>query len=226
MAAALKEDIEAIRIIAQNMIDPNQLQPETFQTALHHAAHANKVRSVVAILKYFHPDYQIKYRKNSTDNIYRYPLKVNLRDHQGDTPLHLACRAGNVDVVEVLTADERCRPALPPTTQSQDRLDWLNFIISGGRLDRGDDAAAENQRNHRGEFETDLCFRYHNRNTGHRMWQCVNAAILRKKKEQEMQQQTATDTVAAGRTTTTTTTAAVVVSTGTLPPAKSVRKPT
>lgn len=184
MTAALKEDLEAIRIMAQNFIDPNQRQPETLQTALHHAAHANKVRSVQAILKYFHPEYQLKYRKNTTDNIHRHPLQVNLRDHQGDTAVHIACRAGHLEVVEAITADERCRPAIPPTTQSQDRRDWLNFIISGGRADRGDDTAQENQRNHRGEFETDLCYRYHNRSIGHRMWQCVNAAIIRKQKTQ------------------------------------------
>lgn len=76
MAAALREDIVAIRTMARAMVNPNVTQPETKRTALHHAAQANKPRSVQAILTYFSPDYQAQYRENRCDDLNRHPLQV------------------------------------------------------------------------------------------------------------------------------------------------------
>lgn len=58
---------------------------------------------------------------------------MNARDFHHDTALHLACRGGFVEVVQLLCADSRCRPARPVVVSQLSRADWLRYIVSGGK---------------------------------------------------------------------------------------------
>jgi hypothetical protein len=156
MTAAMNEDIEAIKVMAKEEINPNVIQDETGYAALHHAVIARKYRSVLAILTYFTdeipiPAYTTVAKEKQKKGILpsfrprHVMLNVNQRDFQGDSALHLAIRRGTVDIVEAICADNRCCPGLP--------------------------------KNLRNELETDICFHCANRNVGHEMWQLVQNRI-------------------------------------------------
>jgi ankyrin repeat protein len=93
MTAAMNEDIEAIKIMAKEQINPNVIQDETGYTALHHAVIARKYRSVLAILNFFTDESSLHYGcKRETKERHSSFISSSAGYVQGDSALHLAIR--------------------------------------------------------------------------------------------------------------------------------------
>ena len=61
----------------------------------------------------------------------QYHCDPNCRDNNGDTPLHVACHKGHVDIVRYLVSEEGCSTAC----QNNDSDIPLRLAYNGGHVD-------------------------------------------------------------------------------------------
>ncbi|KAH9518581.1 hypothetical protein Btru_005705, partial [Bulinus truncatus] len=96
-------NIDVIQVLLKNYPDLMCVRSVEHQLPLHSAVICNKIDAVKMLLEFPYPSsHMLTFVDPATSIEYQLGLEVNAQDASGETPLHIACRNGYVEIVTLL----------------------------------------------------------------------------------------------------------------------------